>query len=93
MEETLAHARDQQLALTQAFEAACAALSIGPGSLDVWRKERLANILEGLSRADDWDWPSLTQKAIAALVSETAASQAVRKPALQVTGLQSCPDA
>ena len=76
MEELLASERERQLALTQAFEAACATLNIGPGSLEVWRKERLAHILEVLSlTGDNWDWPSLTQKAVAAFLSETGRDQ------------------
>jgi hypothetical protein len=47
MDGTLAYAREQQLTLTRAYEAACTELSIGAGSLDVWKKERLAEILKG----------------------------------------------
>ena len=38
--DEFAYAREQQLALTRAFEAACRELGIGEGSMDVWRKER-----------------------------------------------------
>jgi hypothetical protein len=38
--DEFAQARDQQLTLTRGFEAACAELGLGSGSLDVRRKER-----------------------------------------------------
>ena len=80
MEEGLTRERDQQIALTQAFEAACAALNIGPGSLDVWRKERLAHILEVLSLTDGWEWPTLKQQAIAAFLSESSEATGPSEP-------------
>ena len=66
------YAREQQLALSRAFEAACAELGVGPGSLDVCRKERLAKIIEVLSGAEDWDWASLARKAISAFSAQLA---------------------
>ena len=74
MDEAFAAMREHQLALTRAFEAACKELGIGAGSLDVWRKERLARILEAFAK-EDTDWFSLAGKAVATFLSEAAASE------------------
>jgi hypothetical protein len=72
MEEAVAATREQQVALTRAFEAACRDLGIGAGSMDVWRKERLAGILETLAITEDADWHSLAGKAVTAFLTETS---------------------
>jgi hypothetical protein len=69
MEEVLAASREQQLTLTRAYEAACTELGIGPGSLDVWKKERLAEILETLARTESLDWASMASKTITAFLA------------------------
>lgn len=81
MGQAFDHAREQQLGLTQTFEAACAALNIGTGSLDVWKRERLAHILEVLALTDEYqDWPSLTQKAVTAFLLETSEAAGPSEP-------------
>jgi hypothetical protein len=70
-----AHVREQQLALTGAFEAACAELGVGSGSLDVWRKERIARLLEAFARTESWDSASLARKAVTAFLSEASVSE------------------
>ena len=72
MEDDIAQTRHQQLALTRAFEIASEALGIGRGSLDVWKSERLGQILESLAREGDWD-PSrrLATKAAATFRAQT----------------------
>ncbi len=74
MEDALAASRDQQLALTRAFEVACTELGIAGGSLDVWKKERLARILESLAQTGDWDWSRLAEKAVTAFTADPRAS-------------------
>ena len=74
MEEALAATREQQVTLTRAFEAACRDLGIGAGSMDVWRKERIARILETLAITEDADWHSLAGKAVTAFLAEASAS-------------------
>jgi hypothetical protein len=75
MEDDFAAAREQQLALTQAYEAACRELGIGAGSLDVWKKERLAEILEVLARTEFLDWASLAKKTVTTFLAEPSGSQ------------------
>ena len=72
MEEALTATREQQVALTRAFEAACRDLGIGAGSMDVWRKERIARILETLAIAEDADWHSLAGEAVTAFLAEAS---------------------
>ena len=72
MEEALAATREQQLALTRAFDAACTELGIGAGSMDVWRKERLAHILETFAIAEVADWHNLAGKAVTTFLAEAS---------------------
>jgi hypothetical protein len=72
--DEFAHAREQQLALTRALEPACAQLGVGSSSLDVWRKERIARIVEALG-AGDCDWTSLARSAVTAFLSEVSTSE------------------
>jgi hypothetical protein len=76
MEDAFAAHREQQSAPTQAYEAACTELGLGTGSLDVWKKERLARIFEVLAGAGDLDWASVTRAAVSAFLSELAVSPA-----------------
>ena len=71
MEDNLAQTRHQQLVLTRAFETASDELGIGPGSLDVWKSERLGQILDCLTRAGAWDADTLARQAVARFLSET----------------------
>jgi hypothetical protein len=75
MEAALAATREQQLALTRAFEAACRELDIGAGSMDVWRKERLVRILETLASSVDADWVGLACKGVTAFLAEASVSE------------------
>ena len=78
MEEALAATREQQRALTRAFEAACRELDIGAGSMDVWRKERIARILEAFAGTDG-DWVDLTRKAVTEFLSEAPVTETSRQ--------------
>jgi hypothetical protein len=71
LEDNLAQTRHQQLVLTRAFETASDELGIGPGSLDVWKSERLGQILDCLAHAGVWDADALAKKAVASFLSET----------------------
>jgi hypothetical protein len=72
MEDNFAQTRHQQLALTRAFEVASEELGIGRGSLDVWKNERLGQILDSLAREGDWDPSHLARKAVAAFRIQSA---------------------
>ena len=76
MDEDLSQVREQQVALTRAYEAACTELGIGAGSLDVWRKEKLAGILEALAGTECLDWASLARKTVAAFRAEPSQKSA-----------------
>jgi hypothetical protein len=80
MENPLGGHREQQLGLTRSYEAACTELGLGTGSLDVWKKERLARICEALAGAGDLDWASVTRAAVSAFLSELAVSRAGSSP-------------
>ena len=71
MEDNFAQTRHQQLALTRAFEIASGELGIGRGSLDVWKSERLGQILDSLAREGDWDPSLLATKAVATFRVQT----------------------
>jgi hypothetical protein len=71
MEDNIAQVRDQQLALSRAFEAARQHLGIGCGSLDVWRSELLGRILSRLARDGNWDPGNLARMAAESFLSET----------------------
>ena len=60
------------MALTRAFEVACRDLSIGAGSMDVWRKERIARILETLALTECANWHSLAGEAVTAFLAEAS---------------------
>jgi len=71
MDNNLAQVRNQQLALSRAFEFARRELGIGCGSLEVWRSELLGRILSALAREEDWDPDTLARKAVDRFLSET----------------------
>jgi hypothetical protein len=73
--DEFAHAREQQLAVTRAFEAACKELGIGEGSMDVWRKERIARLLEAFAHTKGLDSAGLARKAVDAFLSEASGSE------------------
>ena len=71
MEDNVARACDQQIALTRAFDAAREELGIGFGSLNVWKSELLGRILSRLAREGDWDPGTLARKAADSFLIET----------------------
>lgn len=70
--DEFAYAREHQLALTRAFEAACRELGIGEGSMDVWRKARIARLLEAFAHTKGLDSARLAREAVAAFLSEAS---------------------
>ena len=60
---------------TRAFEAACKELGIGEGSMDVWRKERIARLLEAFAHTKGLDSAGLARKAVDAFLSEASGSE------------------
>jgi hypothetical protein len=91
MEEALTATREQQVALTRAFEAACRDLGIGAGSMDVWRKERIARILETLATTEYADWYSLAGKAVTVFLAEGASPPENGGDASAVSGSDCAP--
>jgi hypothetical protein len=78
MDDDLNSAKQQQLSLASIFEEACRELAIGGGSLDVWKRERLGEILASLAAIEPPGWKDLKSKAIAAFLSESQLSDTGR---------------
>jgi hypothetical protein len=76
---TVNTARQQQVALSQAFELACRELGIGQGSLDVWKSERLTRRMSRIASGDDWDPQRLGRRAILTFEGEVSDSPTRRR--------------
>ena len=70
MDTGYSRARKQQAVLARAFDAVCEELGIGLGSLDVWRRERVGELLATLADAEDFDWRILSAKVVDAFPRE-----------------------
>ena len=71
-------ARRQQIAVARAFEMACLELDIGQGSLDVWKSEKLGQILSRIAASADWNPDLLAQRAVTAFLRETDSASPTR---------------
>jgi hypothetical protein len=89
MEDNFDQTRHHQLALTRAFEIASEELGIGRGSLDVWKSERLGQILGCLAREGDWDPSRLARKAVAAFRIQSAPDLPANAGGTCIPGMQS----
>jgi hypothetical protein len=56
--------KKKQTAVTRAFEAACDELGIGLFSLDVWKRERVADLILRLANAGELDSSVLQRTAV-----------------------------
>ncbi len=57
-------ARASQRAISQAFDGACEELDLGLGSLDVWKRERLAQLILQLVEEGEADSDVLQKSAV-----------------------------
>ena len=89
MEDNFDQTRHHQLALTRAFEIASEELGIGGGSLDVWKSERLGQILDCLAREGDWDPSHLARKAVASFRIQSAPDLPADADGTCIPGMQS----
>jgi hypothetical protein len=72
MDEEIASIRNRQLIVRRAFEGACQHLGIGLGSLDVWRRERVAQIVEHCAAAGDVPLETLQPEIVDQFLQEFA---------------------
>ena len=57
-------AKKQQRAISRAFEGACEELGLGLGSLDVWKREQLAQLILQRVGKDEFDSDALQRCAV-----------------------------
>ena len=81
MDEDFAVIRNRQLIVTRAFEGACEKLGIGLGSLDVWRRELVTQIVQDCAAAGDVPLETLQARIVSEFLwneRQRSADQATR---------------
>ena len=62
--DQVAEAKKQQTAISRAFEGACEELGVGLSSLDVWRREQLAQLILQLVSEGELESTTLQMNAV-----------------------------